>query len=174
LAAHITASQVQVWLESTKATISSIDANLESQISGEVIGRLAETFGQFTPSWVDTTTTPAVVQQIIAMTYAGWYYDRQFAEVVTNEATVSYGATLRRWAQNLLNDVITGGVTLPELGAQGPISAIFYPTDVSSTWDAWRANTDCNDQSLGPAKFGMGQVFLCLQLRLVAGSDSTT
>jgi hypothetical protein len=158
--AHIVTSDVQTWLESTKLSVASIEPGLEGQMASEVLGRLAETFSAYTPLWVDSTTTPAIVKQIIAMYYASWIFDRSYAEVVTNEAQVSYGATIRGWAMKLLNDVITGGVIIPELGsgsaATGPI---FYPNDVSSTWDAWRANTDCNDNSLGPAKFGMGMRF---------------
>lgn len=160
MTAHITTSQVQTWLESTKANISSIDAALEAQVAGEVLGRLAETYPTYTPLWIDTTSTPEVVQQVISMFYAGWFYDRAFSEVVTNEATVSYGATLRAWAATLLTDIIRGAVAVVEIAPNKPATApVFYPTDTSSTWDAWRINTDCNDQSLGPAKFGMGKVF---------------
>jgi hypothetical protein len=160
VALHITASMVQTWLEPTKAAISSVDATWEGQISSEVLGRLAQTFTQpVVATWVDTTTTPAVVQQIIAMFYAGWFYDRAFSEVVTDESQTSYGATLRAWAQKLLDDVITGSVELADVPTEPNSGPAFYPTDASSTWEAWRANTDWNDKSLGPAKFGMGQVF---------------
>jgi len=107
VALHITASMVQTWLEPTKATISSVDTVLEGQIANEVLGRLAQTFTQpLVATWVDTTTTPAVVQQIIVMYYAGWFYDR-----------------------------------------------------ASSTRLAQLTNTNCDDLSLGPAKFGMSKVF---------------
>jgi hypothetical protein len=155
--AHITAAQVQVWLETTKATISTVDPALETQIAGEVIGRLAETFPAEALTWTDNTNTPEVVQQIISMFYASWFYDRQFSEVETGQT--SYGATLRAWATKLLQDVITGGVILVGVVVPASSGPAFYPTDQSSTWDAWRANTDCNDKSLGPAKFGMGMVF---------------
>lgn len=157
---HITASMVQTWLEPTKATISAVDPVLEGQISSEVLGRLAQTFTQsVVATWVDTTTTPAVVQQIIAMYYAGWFYDRAFAEVVTDESQTSYGATLRNWASTLLADVIRGAVELADVVTIPNAGVTFYPTDASSTRDALRANTDCNDLSLGPAKFGMSKVF---------------
>lgn len=160
MAARITASMVQTWLETTKATISSIDAVLEGQLAAEILGRLAQTFSQaVVGTWVDTTTTPAIVQQIIAMYYAGWYYDRQFSEVVTDESQTSYGATLRQWASTLLEDVIRGSVELADVAAVPSAGVKFYPTDASSTRDAVRVNTDCNDLSLGPAKFGMSKVF---------------
>jgi hypothetical protein len=158
--AHIVTSDVQTWLESTKLSISTIEPNLEATVSAEVLGRLTETYSQFVPLWVDSTSTPQIVKQIIAMYYASWIFDRAYSEVVTNESQVSYGATLRGWATALMASVITGSVAIAEIEPNQPaVAPIFYPTDASSTWDAWRANTDCNDNSLGPAKFGMGKVF---------------
>ncbi len=160
MVAHITTSDVQTWLETTKLTIASIEVNLEASVSSEVIGRLAETYIQFTPLWIDSTSTPQVVKQVIAMYYASWLFDRAYSEVVTNESQVSYGATLRLWATTLLADISRGAVAIAEIAPNQPaIAPKFYPTDTSSTWDAWNANTDLNDNSLGPAKFGMGQVF---------------
>lgn len=151
---------MQVWLESTKATVSAIDPAMETQISGQVLGQLMQTYAAYVPSWVDSTTTPEIVQQVIAMFYAGWYYDRQFSEMVTNEAQISYGATLRAWAQALLQNIITGSISIVEIQPNKPaVAPVFYPNDQSSTWQAWANNTDCNDKSLGPAKFGMGMVF---------------
>lgn len=160
MTAHITTSQVQTWLESTKLTITSLDAGLEAQVSGEVLGRLTETYAQYVPLWVDSSTTPEVVQQVIAMMYAGWAYDRAYAEVVSQTPGPSYGVTLRTWAVALMNDIIRGGVSIAEIEPNQPaVAPVFYPTDVSSTWEAVRANSDCNDQSLGPAKFTIDKVF---------------
>lgn len=159
MTAHITTTQVQTWLESTKLTVTSLDAGLEAQVSSEVLGRLTETYAAYVPLWVDATTTPAVVQQTIAMMYAGWLYDRAYSEVIPSNAT-SYGMTLRTWAMTLRNDIISGAVAIAEIEPNQPATApVFYPTDTSSTEDAWRINTDCNNLSLGPAKFGMGKVF---------------
>jgi hypothetical protein len=160
LTAHITASSVQVWLESTKLQVTSLDAGLEAQVSSEILGRLTETYAAFVPLWIDSTTTPAVVQQVISMMYAGWTFDRAYAEVVSQESGASYGLTLRNWAMALMQAIITGAVAIAEIEPNQPATAPeFYPTDTSSTHDAWRMNTDCNDLSLGPAKFGMGQIF---------------
>lgn len=160
MTAHITASQVQVWLQSTKLTVGTLDAGLEAQVSSEILGRLTETYSAFVPLWVDATTTPAVVQQVMSMMYAGWLFDRSYSEVVSQEAGASYGLTLRNWAMSLLLSIINGSVSIAEIAPNQPaVAPEFYPNDLSSTWDAWRTNTDCNDLSLGPAKFGMGQVF---------------
>lgn len=160
MASHITTAGVQTWLESTKLTISSIDAALEAQVSGEVLGRLTETYATYVPTWIDSTTTPEIVQQCIAMMYASWIYDRSYAEVESQTPGTSYGLVLRNWATNLLQDIIRGSVAIAEIAPNQPaVAPEFYPTDVSSTTEAWLNNTDCDDLSLGPAKFGMGQVF---------------
>lgn len=158
--AHITTSQVQSWLESTKLNISTIDTNLEAQVSSEVIGRLTETYSAYTASWVDSTTTPAIVQRVIAMTYAGWLYDRQYAEIESQTPGTSYGVVLRNWATTLLADIIRGSVSIAEIEPNQPaVAPMFYPNDLSSTTDAVRTNTDCDDLSLGPAFFGVDKVF---------------
>jgi hypothetical protein len=157
---HIAASDVQTWLESTKLPIASVDPNLETDVAAEVLGRLSSTYSKYVPTWTDSTNTPQVVKQVIAMYYAGWMYDRAFSEVETGEGNSSYGALLRRWASNLLQDIIRGAVSIVEIQPNVPaVAPISYPTDVSSTWEAWQANTDCNDKSLGPAKFGMDMRF---------------
>ena len=160
MAAHITTSQVQTWLESTKLTVTTLDPGLEAQVSGEVLGRLTETYASFVSSWVDSTTTPTIVQQVMAMMYAGWFYERAYAEIATDTATRSYGETLKRWAMTLLTDIIRGAVAIAEIEPNQPaVAPVYYPNDVSSTWDAVRANTVCSDQSLGPAKFTVDKVF---------------
>jgi hypothetical protein len=163
-------------LETTKLTVSTIEPTLEADASSEVLGRLNQTYSAYVPTWVDNTSTPQVVKQVIAMYYASWIYDRAFSEVETAEARISYGAVLRIWATTLLTDIIRGAVDIAELDAIGggpSTGVIYYPTDASSTWDAWRTNTDCDDNSLGPAKFGMGKVFLWLLRRSAVVSEST-
>jgi hypothetical protein len=158
--AHITTTQVQTWLESTKLVVTALDAGLETQVSSEILGRLTETYAAYTSMWVDASTTPEVVQQVMAMMYAGWAFDRAYAEVVSQESGASYGMTLRTWAATLLTDIIRGAVAIAEIEPNQPaVAPIFYPTDTSSTYEAWRINCDPNDNSLGPAKFGMGKVF---------------
>lgn len=158
MSAHINVSDAQVWAENTKLPITSIDASLEQQVSTEVLGRLTQTYGAYVPGWVDVTTTPEIVKQVIAMYYVGWLYDRSYSEVVTNESQVSYGATLRNWASMLLADIIRGAVSIVEISPNQPaVAPTFYPNDVSSTKEAQLANW-C-DTSLGPEKFSMGKRF---------------
>jgi hypothetical protein len=160
LTAHITTSSVQAWFEPTKLTITSLDTVLEAQVASEVLARLTETYAQYVPLWVDSTTTPAIVQKIISMMYAGWVYDRSYSEVVSEEGVKSYGYTLRQWASALLTDVLTGAAAIAEIEPNQPATApVFYPTDASSTCDAVWSNADPNDQSLGPAMFTVDKCF---------------
>jgi hypothetical protein len=159
--AHINVSDAQSFLENTKANLTSLDTTLENEWATYVLGRLADTyldpiFGIQT--WIDTTTTPQLVKMAIAMLYAGWYYDRQFSEEDTG--TTSYGAELRANAELLIEGIISGSILLVELlPYMAETAPVFYPTDASSTTDALLENTDCDDNSLGPPKFGMSKVF---------------
>jgi hypothetical protein len=160
--AHVLLSDVQAWLEGTKANLTQLDASLEQQISAQVLAEVSDTYsdpGFGVPTWTDSTNTPELVKQVIAMLYAGWYYDRQFAEMIVAEGT-SYGEVLRAQAEVLEAGIINGSVVLIELVSFAlDVAPVFYPTDVSSTFDAERTNTIPEDMSLGPAKFGMGKKF---------------
>lgn len=158
--AHITVADAQVWLEGTKAHLTSLDTGLETQISTLVLGRLADTFAAtVTSTWVDNNTTPEIVKQVIAMMYAGWYYDRQYSEMVAAEGT-SYGMVLREYAETLIEGLISGSIILVEVPPGQPETLPeFYPNDASSTSDALLNNTNPDDISLGPAIFGTQKVF---------------
>jgi hypothetical protein len=158
MVAHINASDAQAWVESTKLPITSLDTNLEAQVSADILGQLMQTYGAFVPLWVDATTTPQIVRQVIAMFYTSWIYDRSYSEVEVDGARTSYGATLRQWAQNLLTGIINGSIAIAEIAPNAPaVAPDFYPNDASSTRQAALANW-C-DTSLGPAKFSMGMKF---------------
>lgn len=163
---HVTTDDVQAWLEPVKASVPSLDPAMEQQISGRVLGEL--TGGVYpddtVASWVDFNATPLLIRSVIAMLYAAWYYDRQYSEVGGAEGRsgfgTAYGALLRQNAGQLLEGIISGSISLPEVPSAGPTtSPLFYPTDTSSTDDALRNNVDKNDVSLGPVMFGVSKVF---------------
>jgi hypothetical protein len=160
--AHILVSDAQAWLENTKISLTSLDPALENFVSNDILARIADTYDSPTfgvPTWVDNNTTPELVKQCIAMMYAGWYYDRQYSEMVAAEGT-SYGTVLRVYAETLIDGIISGSVELVEILPNMPETApTYYPTDISSTSEALWTNTNRDDNSLGPAKFGMSKVF---------------
>lgn len=149
--ARITTADAQGWAESTKMTLSSLDAQLEHQIEDEVIARLNSVF--VTTGWTDSTNTPSVVKVIIAKLYVSWLYDRQYSE--NQDSGNDYAALLKANAEMLMEGLLNGTIDIPGETTQGAGSGpAFYPTDASSAMDPTP-----DDLSLGPAKFSMGQVF---------------
>lgn len=152
--AHVTLLEVQAWLEGTKLTLSSLEAELEDEISQQVLSRLAMAYPNEYVAWTNETTTPKLVRSVIAMKYAGWYYDRQYSE---NPEDNSYADRLRTEAQNLLDGIVAGTIDILEVAGLPTIGEpLFYPTDVSSAPDAVPSDTD---PSAGPAAFSMGKIF---------------
>jgi hypothetical protein len=161
---HIVVADAQSFLEGTKANLVTLDAVLENEMSVYVLGKLTETYsdpGFGTPSWVDEDSTPELVKMAIAMLYAGWFYDRQYSEVVSEDpSNKSYGWMLRQQAENLIAGIISGAIALAEISPNEPaVAPVFYPTDSSSTYEAVAANTDPNNTSFGPPMFSVGKVF---------------
>lgn len=149
---HITLKEAQAWLETTKLSLSQLDADLESQVATMVIGKLVTIYPVDALTWVDATTTPSIVRKIISMYYCGWYYDRQYSE--TSDSN-DYANRLRRMADDLLDGLIDGSIDIIEIPGMPPTSEPeFFPTDVSS------ANCPSVEfPSDGPPKFTMGQIF---------------
>lgn len=149
--ARITTTDAQGWAESTKMTVSSLDASLVSQIETEIISRLNSIY--VTTGWIDSTSTPSVVKVIIAKTYIAWLYDRQYSE--NQENGNDYAAMLRANAEMLMEGLINGTIGIPgETPTGAGIGPSFYPNDASSALEP-----TIDDPSLGPAKFSMGKVF---------------
>lgn len=149
---HITLAEVQAWLERTKLTLTSLDDSMEAQVASKVLARVASAYPTQVSSWVDYLTTPTLLRSIMAMQYAGWFYDRQYSE---NPEDNSYADRLRAEAESLLVGIIDGTVDVPEVpGLPEITNPEFYPTDASSA-----ARPTWEDPSLGPAKFSMGKIF---------------
>lgn len=149
--ARITPADAQGWAESTKLTLSSLDASLVGQIESEVLGRLNSAYD--TTGWTDNTNTPSLVKVIIAKLYVSWFYDRQYSE--NQDEGNDYAALLRTNAEMLITGLLDGTIDIPGVPQAGSgLGPIFYPNDSSSALEP-----TADDQSLGPAKFSMGKVF---------------
>jgi hypothetical protein len=149
--ARITPDDAQGWAESTKLTLSSLDASLLNQIEEEVIGRLNSVYT--TSGWTDSTNTPALVKVIISKLYVAWFYDRQYSE--NQSEGNDYAILLRANAEMLMTGLIDGTIDLPDVPVAGSgLGPAFYPNDASSAMEPTP-----EDPSLGPAKFSMGKVF---------------
>ncbi|HEY9660601.1 MAG TPA: hypothetical protein V6C65_19265 [Allocoleopsis sp.] len=148
--AHITTSDAQGWAESTKLTLSSLDASLEAQISTEVLSRLASAYD--ISGWTNDTNTPALVKVIIAKMYVAWFYDKSYSE--NQDQGNDYAAMLRTNAEMLITGIIDGVIDVPGVPGIGTGVPGYYPNDASSALEP-----TFDDPSLGPAKFSMGKVF---------------
>jgi hypothetical protein len=147
--ANIAEADVQAWLEDTKLEVGSLDAKLEEQIASEVLGRISTAAYDVT-GWTDSATTPKLVKKIIAMLYAGWYYDRQYSETPdTNE----YAIRLKESAESLLMGVVGGTIDIGEVPGTSTFGEpVIFPNDTSSA-------ADVSIEGDGPAAFSMGSRF---------------
>lgn len=151
---HITVAEVQSWLEETKLTLTSISTEREAQIAAQVIARVVSAYPEAAPTWIDEATTPRLIRSIIAMMYAGWYYDTQYSE---NPDDNTYADRLRKAADDLIAGIIAGTIDITEVEGLPTIGQpVFYPTDASSAPDA---KPTLEDPSAGPPMFSIGKVF---------------
>src|SRR5258706_16279220 len=95
---RITVEEVRGWVEVTKLNIQNLDLDFLPQLETEVFAKLNTVYD--TTTWVDPTTTPALIRVIITKMYAGWIYDRAYSE---NQAESNpYAAMLKENASMLL------------------------------------------------------------------------
>lgn len=152
MALHVTIEDVQAWLETSKLSITSLDIELEQQITAETLGALQAAYPSEVTSWVDANTTPVIVKKIIAMQIAGWMYLRAYSE---SDEDGLYGDKLLEKAAVLLAAIVEGITDIVEVpGAPIVGQPLFFPTDTSSANVATRDNP-----SDGPPRFSMAQVF---------------
>jgi len=146
--ARITVQEANGWTEKTKLEIGALDMELLDQVETQVLARLAAQFNVST--WVDASSTPAMVSTVIAMFYVSWIYDRTYSE--DQEDLNDYAALLRAQAEGLLVGILDGSIVIVELpeGEDTQGDPAFYPTDASSA----SAPTEL-DSSLGPAVFSL-------------------
>lgn len=149
--AFIEPVDVQAWLEGTKLEVGNLDAALEDQIASEVLGRISTASYDVT-GWTDSTNTPKLVKKVMAMLYAGWFYDREYSET---SDTNDYALRLKQAAEALITGIILGTTDIGEVvGVSSLGDPLFFPNDASS---ALTANQyDVGD---GPAAFSMGTRF---------------
>lgn len=86
-------------------------------------------------SWVDTTTTPEIVQEIAAKLAAALRY-RQKASEDAPDTTSSYAQTLYDEAIGMLRGIVDGSLDITEVGlilaGTGSLSELhFYPNDTA-------------------------------------------
>lgn len=148
--ARVEVSDCQAWAEKTKLPISNLEPDLVSQVEGQVLDRLSGGFD--TSTWLDPTTTPAIIKSVISMFYISWVYDRQYSE--ENQQLNDYAVLLRAQAESLMIGILDGSTAIPGLPVPTTAGPAFYPTDASSA-----LQPTALEPSLGDAKFYMGKIF---------------
>lgn len=156
--AHVTQPEVQSWLEATKLTISTVDAELEATAAVTVFGALTHDYD--TTTWTDSTTTPAIVRKVIAMFVAAWTYNRQYSEDAPDGN--AYANWLEAKANMLLQGLIAGTIDIIEVPGV-PVSIgtpTFYPDDTTGAVAVYDAlGNQVFPTGADDIKFRMGTVF---------------
>jgi hypothetical protein len=156
--ARISVSDAQAYATPRKLDLgTSLDGDLEASVATQVLAQVQSAYD--TATWVDESTTPALIQSIIGMYYVAWYYQRTYAE---DTGTATYADRLLRWAQMLINGILAGNIALTDAPADATPygTPAFYPTDQSSATHPEDLDiTDPERGSVGPAYFTMGTVF---------------
>lgn len=149
----ITLAQAQAWTDSEKLTVAALDDALLTQVQDQVLALLANS--QYdTSTWSSTGTTPSLVQDVIAMLYVAWLYDRTYSEDIDDGN--AWSKLLRQTAAANIAGILDGTFILIGVTVANPNqdTATFYPNDDSSAMEP-----TMDDSSLGDAKFSMGMRF---------------
>lgn len=147
---RIAVEDVQAWVESTKLSPQALDLDHLDQLETEILARLQSVYD--TTTWIDKTTTPRLVQVIIAKKYAGWMYDKYYSE---NQSQASdYAKMVKDNGEMLISGILDGTIEIPGVTSSNPQEASFYPNDYSSS-----QTPTSEDPSLGPAQFSLGKFF---------------
>lgn len=132
--AVISVADVQTWLETTKLQLSVLPADLDTVAESQVFARLSEQYD--VSGWTNSSTTPTLVKEIVAMTVAAWFYLRQYSE--NAEEANWYATWLLAQAEKLMVNITGGTIILPG-GSGGPTiptdAPVFWPTDNTEILD---------------------------------------
>lgn len=130
----VTLSQVQQWLEQTKLTVTSIDVDLAESAREVAFSTLVNDYD--TTQWVDSTTTPKLVQNAISMLIAAWIYNRAYSE---EGGAATYGDDLEAKAYTLLGGITDGTIALEEYPGVGAVAETvsFFPDDSTGALEVY-------------------------------------
>lgn len=148
---YLTPAEANAWLEPTKLTLTAIEAELDTQISVQILNRLSPVFNIST--WVNNASTPRLVRSIMAMYYVAWVYDRTYAD---DGESNDYAKLLRSTADANISGLLSGSIILPEDPSANTDNSApsFFPNDASSALEP-----TVEEPSNGPPAFMMGTVF---------------
>lgn len=112
MTAIITVANVNAWLDTKKASISSLDDELAAQLTTRVFGAVSSRYS--TENWVSNAYTPQLILEVISMLYAGYHFHKVYS---TDTEPGMYGELLLRDANLLLDSIVNGNLSLASSGA---------------------------------------------------------
>ena len=126
---------INVHLPPGKAEIDDADDDLlQIEVYRFIRSKLAGSFATTTlAGWNSPTATPGIVRSIAGMLIAAKWYAELYAEDM--EADAAYARNLYNTAMGLLNDIVTGNITvLDSSGVEVPNTSMlgvdsFWPND---------------------------------------------
>lgn len=120
--AVITVDEVNQFLPTNKLKANSLLPELVTTAKSTVFGRLSLRYT--TTSWVDEGTTPDLVRSVVAMYYAGLWYNAKFSDNAADSS--SYGNNLIRMAMEQTALIVDGVFELDEADPIAPSGAESY------------------------------------------------
>lgn len=158
--AHITLSAAQQWLETTKLTLTVLDSDLENSASNYVLSRLSVVYPNEVTTWTSTANTPALVQQVISMYYAGWLYNRQYSE--DSDGGNPWADKLIGMADMMLAGIASGLMDLTDVPStlSATNGLTFFPDDTTGATQQYdAAGNSIGGETSEDVKFTMGVVW---------------
>lgn len=134
---YVDSEKVQAWLESSKFPIVSVNPNFEETAVNLIFAELSQRYD--TTTWVDSSTTPPIVLNILAMQIAAFEYR---AAVAQEDGLEHYSDKLEARINQLVSAIATGALSLPSDYPVDSTSSLgggaeIFPTDASTALEDW-------------------------------------
>lgn len=141
-----TVDRINTWLEPKKTSVNDVPQDLELAAKDQVFARMALSYD--VTGWTDSGSTPSLVQGIMAMYIAAWFYQRVYSQDADLQA---YAMWIINQADILVKGIVSGILDLIDVAGAPPTKISkndFYPNDDTEILDPEQA-----------AKFTMGKLF---------------
>lgn len=132
--AYATKEAAQQWLQRSKYQIVDLDDELDEMATNTVLPALARRYDIST--WVDTSTTPSLVVNLINMLYASYWMRRNTSE---DDGAATYCDWLEKRVDALLKGFVSGNLDIPgvpvdESSADVGVPAFWPTNDATQLW----------------------------------------
>jgi hypothetical protein len=131
--AYVNLAQVQSWLQQDKYDLlpDGIAAEQEGLAANRILATLEQRYN--TSTWTDSTNTPAMVSQMIAMLVASYTLRKAVSQ---DDGIATYADWLEGRVDALLAGLVDGSIDLPGIepdpNSPGGASVGFFPTEAAT------------------------------------------